>query len=241
LEREYNLKLISTIPSVEYEVEKTNGNKISVRSPSELPDPTLTKEINEPWILLNIVSPSEYVGGIISLCEDRRGIMKKMEYPTETRVVFEYELPLSELVYNFFDDLKTISSGFASLDYEFLEYRKVDAVKLEILVHGEAIEPLSHIVLKKKAVETGKDLIAKLKDVIPRQQFKVALQAAIGGKIIAREDIPAISKNVLAKMSGGHRERKDKLLEEQKKGKARMKRLGRVDIPQEAFRQVLKA
>jgi GTP-binding protein LepA len=240
LEREYNLKLISTIPSVEYEVEKTNGTSIAVRSPSELPDPTLTKEIKEPWILLNIVSPSEYVGGIISLCEDRRGVMKKMEYPTEARVVFEYELPLSELVYNFFDDLKTISSGFASLDYEFLEYRKVDAVKLEILVHGEAIEPLSHIVLKKKAVDTGKDLIAKLKNVIPRQQFKVALQAAIGGKIIAREDIPAISKNVLAKMSGGHRERKDKLLEEQKKGKARMKRLGRVDIPQEAFRQVLR-
>jgi GTP-binding protein LepA len=241
LEREYNLTLISTIPSVEYKVIKTDDTLVAVRAPAQLPNPTFINEIQEPWILLNIVSPSDYVGGIISLCEDRRGVMKKMEYPTETRVIFEYELPLSELVYNFFDDLKTISSGFASLDYEFLEYRKVDAVKLDVLVHGEIIEPLSHIVLKSKSVETGKALILKLKKVIPQQQFKVSLQAAIGGKIVAREDISAISKNVLAKMSGGHRERKDKLLEEQKKGKARMKRLGRVDIPQEAFRQVLKA
>ena len=167
--------------------------------------------------------------------------MKKMAYPTENRVIFEYELPLSELVYNFFDDLKTVSSGFASLDYEFLDYRWVDAVKLDILVHGESIPPLAHIVLRANAVEFGKKLLAKLKDVIPRQQFKVALQAAIGGKIVAREDISAIAKNVLAKMSGGHRERKDKLLDIQKKGKQRMKRLGKVDIPQEAFRQVLRA
>jgi GTP-binding protein LepA len=165
--------------------------------------------------------------------------MKKMEYPNEQNVVFEYELPLSELIYNFFDDLKTVSSGFASLDYEFSDYKPVDAVKLDVLVHGKIVEPLSNIVLKSKADEIGKSLIRKLKDVIPRQQFVVSLQAAIGGKIIAREDIPALRKNVLAKMSGGHRERKDKLLDIQKKGKARMKRIGQVEIPQEAFRQIL--
>jgi len=146
---------------------------------------------------------------------------------------------LAELVYNFFDDLKSVSSGFASLDYDFLDYRYVNAVKLNILVHGEVVDPLTTIVLKNKASEIGKSLIRKLKDIIPKQQFAVSLQAAVGGKILAREDIPALRKNVLAKMSGGHRERKDKLLEIQKKGKARMKRIGKVDIPQEAFRQIL--
>jgi GTP-binding protein LepA len=241
LEREYNLELISTIPSVEYKVEKTDGTVSDVKSPTDLPNPTLIEEIREPWILLNIVSPSEYVGGVIKLCEERRGVMINMEYPTENRVIFEYELPLSELVYNFFDDLKTVSSGFASLDYKFLGYRPVNAVRLDILVHGEVVPPLSHIVLKEQATEHGKALLIKLKEVIPRQQFQVALQAAIGGKVLAREDIPALRKDVLAKMSGGHRERKDKLLDIQKKGKQRMKRLGKVDIPQEAFRQVLKA
>jgi GTP-binding protein LepA len=218
-----------------------NGSELSVKSPDELPDPTRIKDIKEPWILLDIVSPTPYVGGIITLCEERRGIMKKMDYPTEERVVFKYELPLAELVYNFFDELKTVSSGFASLDYEFLGYREVDAVKLDVLIHGEIVPPLSHIVLRSKAVEIGKSLLEKLKEVIPRQQFKVSLQAAVGGKIVAREDISSVGKNVLAKMSGGHRERKDKLLDIQKKGKQRMKRLGKVDIPQEAFRQVLKA
>jgi GTP-binding protein LepA len=241
LEREYGLELISTTPTVEYKILLSDGNTLWVKNPSEFPDPTKIKETQEPWILLNIVSPSEYVGGVISLCEERRGIMRKMEYPTEKRVVFEYELPLAELIYNFFDDLKTVSSGFASLDYDFLEYRTVKAVKMDVLVHGEIVPPLSHIVLKDKAADIGKSLVAKLKEVIPRQQFQVSLQAAIGGKIIAREDIPALRKNVLAKMSGGHRERKDKLLEIQKKGKKRMKRMGKVDIPQEAFRQVLKS
>lgn len=241
LEREYNLQLISTIPSVEYKVVLNSDEMLEVKSPAELPDPTRIKEIQEPWISVTIVSPVDYVGGIITLCEERRGVMRKMEYPTETRVVFEYDLPLAELVYNFFDELKTVSSGFASLDYEFSEYKPVNAVKLDILVHGEIVPPLSHIVLKEKAADHGKALLAKLKEVIPRQQFKVALQAAVGGKVLAREDIPAIRKDVLAKMSGGHRERKDKLLDIQRKGKERMKRLGKVDIPQEAFRQVLKA
>ncbi|OGC49968.1 elongation factor 4 [candidate division WWE3 bacterium RIFCSPLOWO2_01_FULL_37_15] len=241
LEREYDLELISTIPTVEYKIDKTDGSQVSVKAASDFPDTTQIKEIQEPWIKLNLVAPSEYVGSIITLCDKRRGVMLKMDYPTENRVVFEYELPLAELVYNFFDDLKTLSSGFASLDYDFSRYKKVNAVKLNVLVHGEEIEPLSHIVLKDKAEDFGRELLKKLKGVIPRQQFQVALQAAIGGKVLAREDIPAMRKNVLAKMSGGHRERKDKLLEIQKKGKQRMKRLGKVDIPQEAFRQVLSA
>jgi GTP-binding protein LepA len=164
-----------------------------------------------------------------------------MEYPSETTIFFEYELPLSELVFNFFDDLKSISSGFASLDYDFIGYKSADVIKLNILVHNEVVEPLSMIIYRAKADEMGRNVLKKLKEVIPRQQFQVALQAAVGGKIIAREDIPALRKNVLAKMSGGHRERKDKLLEIQKKGKKRMKRLGKVDIPQEAFREILKS
>ena len=241
LEREYNLTLISTTPTVEYQVALTDGSTLWIKNPSDLPESTKIKEIREPWINMNIISPVDYVGGVITLCEQRRGVMKKMEYPAETRVLFVYELPLAELVYNFFDDLKTVSSGFASLDYGFSDYKPVNAVKMDILVHGEIIPPLSHIVLKEKAEEAGRTLISKLKEVIPRQQFKVSLQAAIGGKIVAREDIAAMRKNVLAKMSGGHRERKDKLLEIQKKGKQRMKRLGKVDVPQEAFRQVLRA
>ncbi|OGC54542.1 elongation factor 4 [candidate division WWE3 bacterium RIFCSPHIGHO2_02_FULL_38_14] len=241
LEREYDLELISTIPTVEYKIDKTDGTMISAKAASDFPATTQIKEIQEPWIKLNIVAPSEYVGNIITLCDRRRGVMLKMDYPTENRVVFEYELPLAELVYNFFDDLKTVSSGFASMDYDFSGYKKVIAVKLNVLVHGEVVEPLSHIVLKDKAEDFGRELLKKLKDVIPRQQFQVALQAAVGGKVLAREDIPAMRKNVLAKMSGGHRERKDKLLDIQKKGKQRMKRLGKVDIPQEAFRQVLSA
>ncbi len=239
LEREYNLSLISTTPAVEYEVLNTRGETLYVRTPSDLPDRSSIQEIKEPWILCTIICPSQYSGNVMTLCKDRRGVLRKMEYPNESNVVFEYELPLSELIYNFFDDLKSTSSGFASLDYEFLDYRVVDAVKLDILVHGSVVEPLSNIVLKSKADVIGKSLLKKLKDIIPRQQFTVSLQAAVGGKIVSREDIPAMRKNVLAKMSGGHRERKDKLLDIQKKGKERMKRIGKVDIPQEAFRQIL--
>ncbi|MBU0650174.1 translation elongation factor 4 [Patescibacteria group bacterium] len=239
LEREYNLGLISTTPTVEYKVYLTDGQELSVKTASDFPEAVKISRVEEPWILVTIVSPTEYTGGIITLCQNRRALLKKMDYPTETRVVFVYELPLAELIHNFFDELKTVSSGFASVDYEFLDYKPVDAVKMTILVHGTTVSPLTQIVLTEKAVDVGQKMLIKLKDVIPRQQFEVALQAAIGGKIIAREDIPAIRKNVLAKMSGGHRERKDKLLDIQKKGKARMKRIGKVDIPQEAFRQVL--
>jgi GTP-binding protein LepA len=239
LEREYDLQLISTTPTVEYKVSITNGKVLNIRTPSDFPDRSRISDVQEPWINTNIISPATYSGNIITLCEDRRGIMKKMTYPNEKTVVFEYELPLSELVYNFFDDLKRTSSGFASLDYSFSNYKSVDVVKMDILVHEKIVEPLSHIVLKEKAEISGRNLLRKLKGVIPRQLFKVSLQAAVGGKILAREDIPALKKNVLAKMSGGHRERKDKLLEEQKKGKERLKRIGKVEIPQEAFRQIL--
>jgi GTP-binding protein LepA len=241
LEREYNLALISTTPTVEYKVELTNGEMLYVRNPADLPDRSRIAQLHEPWILLNIVSPATYVGDILTLCKKRRGIMNKMQYPTEKTVIFEYELPLAELVYNFFDELKSVSSGFASLDYDFAGYKPVDAVKMDILVHNTVVEPLSHIVLRERSEDIGRSLLKKLKDIIPQQQFKVSLQASIGGKVIAREDISALRKNVLAKMSGGHRERKDKLLEEQKKGKARLKKFGKVEIPQEAFRQILRA
>ncbi|HXK52604.1 elongation factor 4 [Candidatus Nomurabacteria bacterium] len=239
LEREYNLELISTTPSVEYTATLTTGETVKVKNPSEMPEPTRIQSVQEPWIILHIFSPATYTGGIITLCESRRGIMRKMEYPTQDTIMFEYELPLSELVNNFFDELKTISSGYASIDYDFLEYRNVKVIKMDILVHGAEVEPLAQIVLKDNAQAIGKKIINRLKDVIPRQQFAVAVQAAIGGKIIARETIPAMRKDVLSGIYGGHRERKDKLLERQKKGKKRMKRLGKVDIPQEAFRQVL--
>lgn len=241
LEREYSLELISTIPTVEYIVKLTNGNTLYVKNPADFPDRSFISDVLEPWLKIHIVTPNGFTGGIIKLCEERRGVMNKMEYPTEDTVFFEYELPLSELVFNFFDDLKSISSGFASLDYDFMGYKSVDAVKLNILVHNEVVEPLSMIVLRSKSEEFGRNVLKKLKDIIPKQQFQVALQAAIGGKVVAREDISALRKNVLAKMSGGHRERKDKLLEIQKKGKKRMKKFGKVEIPQEAFREILKS
>ena len=239
LEREYGLNLISTTPAVKYKVINTKGVQNYITSPSDLPDTTFVKEIQEPWILCKIVCPAVYSGQVMKLCTERRAVLKKMEYPNENTVFFEYELPLAELVYNFFDELKSVSSGFAGLDYDFLDYRKVDAVKLNVLIHGKIVDPLTNIVLRDKAGEIGRSLLKKLKGVIPKQQFPISLQAAVGGKILAREDIPALRKDVLAKMSGGHRERKDKLLDIQKKGKERMKRIGKVDIPQEAFRQIL--
>ena len=238
LEREYDLELISTTPSVEYKV-NLRGKEKYVKRPSEMPERSEIESIEEPWILANIVAPVEYVGNIITLCEKRRGIQKALEYPSEQRVVFEYELPLNELISNFFDDLKSVSSGFASLDYEFLEYRKADVVKLDILVHGEVVEPLSHMVLRKEAEQKGRTVLSKLKEILPKQQFKVSLQAAIGGKVVARENLSAMRKTVLQGIYGGHRERKDKLLERQKKGKERLKRIGKVDVPQEAFRKIL--
>jgi len=239
LESEYNLELISTTPSVEYKVNLRGGERKYIKRPSEMPERSQIESIEEPWILTNIVAPAEYVGNIITLCEKRRGIQRTLVYPSEQRVVFEYELPLNELISNFFDELKSISSGFASLDYEFLEYRKADVVKLDILVHETIVEPLSHMVLRKEATQKGRNVLIKLKEILPKQQFKVSLQAAIGGKVVARENLSAMRKTVLQGIYGGHRERKDKLLERQKKGKDRLKRIGKVVIPQEAFRKVL--
>ncbi len=239
LEREYGLKLISTIPSVEYKVHLTDGTEELVKRPSEFPPTNQIEKIEEPWILTNIVSPTDYVGEIITLCEKRRGVQKSMEYPSEQRVIFEYELPLSELINNFFGDLKNVTSGFASIDYDFLEFRESDVVRLDILVHGEKVEPLSQMVLRKDSELKGRSVLLKLKEVLPKQQFKVALQAVIGSRVVARENLPAMRKNVLGGIYGGHRERKDKLLETQKKGKERMKRIGKVDVPQEAFREIL--
>jgi GTP-binding protein LepA len=204
-----------------------------------MPDITRISQIREPWILMTIVTPNKFTGSIITLCETKRGVMRKMEYPTTDRVIFEYEIPLVELISNFFDELKSISSGYASLDYEMLEYRPVKAVKVDILVHNQIVPPLSFIVVRDKAELVSRALLKKLKDIIPRQQFQVSLQAAINAKVIAREDLSGFRKDVLAKMSGGHRERKDKLLDIQKKGKERMKKFGKVDIPQDAFRQIL--
>lgn len=239
LEREFNLDLISTTPSVEYKVSLTSGDELLVRTAYDMPDVTRISDIKEPWILTTIVTPAQYTGVIIPLCEGKRGIMRKMDYPTTDRVIFEYEMPLVELISNFFDELKSVTSGYASLDYEILDYRSVRAVKVDILVHGEVIPPLSFIVVKDRADLVSRALLKKLKDIIPRQQFQVSLQAAINSKVIAREDLAGFRKDVLAKMSGGHRERKDKLLEIQKKGKERMKKFGKVDIPQDAFRQIL--
>ena len=239
LEREYSLNLISSTPNVSYKVFLQNGDEVEVRSPALLPDPSRIQEILEPWIEINIFVPSTYIGSIIKLCEEHRCILKDMKYLSEDKVLFRYEMPLAEMVLNFYDDLKSVSSGFASLDYDFLDYRVVEAVKLDFLVHGSVVDPLSQIVTRDRAYQLAKEVLAKLKEVINRHQFEVALQAAISGKIIARENIPALRKDVLKKMSGGHRERKDKLLEEQKKGKKRLKRFGKVDIPQEAFRNVL--
>jgi len=239
LEREFNLDLISTTPSVEYQVDLTSGESLEVRTAYDMPDVTRISQIREPWILMTIVTPNTYTGSIITLCETKRGIMKKMEYPTTDRVIFEYEIPLVELISNFFDELKSITSGYASLDYEMLDYRPVKAVKVDILVHNQIVPPLSFIVVREKAELVSRALLKKLKDIIPRQQFQVSLQAAINAKVIAREDLSGFRKDVLAKMSGGHRERKDKLLDIQKKGKERMKKFGKVDIPQDAFRQIL--
>lgn len=240
LEREYNLELISTTPMVEYKIELTDGSTIYVKSAAEFPLVTKIQQIYEPWVLLSIVTPANYTGPIITLCESNRGIMKKMEYASSTRVHFEYELPLSGIIHNFYDDLKSISSGYASLDYEFIGYRSVNAVKMDILVHGDEVPALSQVVIKETAHEEGRKILQKLKTLIPKQQFKVSLQASINGKIIAREDISSVGKSVLAGISGGHRERKDKLIERQKKGKERLKMVGKVAIPQEAFREVLR-
>ena len=239
LEREYGLDLILTAPSVIFRVVKTNGEVIMIDNPSELPEPSKTAEIQEPFVTAQIMSPKEYVGAIMQLCQNRRGVFKDMQVFDDSRNILVYELPLSEIIYNFFDRLKSSTKGYASLDYEFLEYRKSELCKMDILLNGDVVDALSSIVYRPNAYSRGLALVSKLKTVIPRQQFEVPVQAAINGKVIARADIKSMRKDVLAKCYGGDISRKKKLLEKQKEGKKRMKAVGSVEIPQEAFMTVL--
>ena len=240
LEREFDLNLITTAPGVNYRVTTTRGDVLEVVNPNHLPPPTTIERVEEPYISATIITRDDFLGGLLKLCEDRRGVQKSMEYLASNRVVLRYEFPLNEVVLDFYDKLKSISRGYASFDYEFEGYKEGDLVKLDILVNGEPVDALSVIVHREESAPKGRLLAAKMKEIIPRQMFEVAIQAAIGSKIIARETVPAMRKNVLAKCYGGDITRKRKLLEKQKEGKKRMKRVGRVDIPQDAFLAVLK-
>ena len=240
LEREYNLDLITTAPSVRYKITLTDGTVTDVDNPSRWPDPSEIAKIEEPVILATILTNEEYVGGILKLVEDKRGKQKAFEYVSSTRVMLTYELPLNEIVMDFYDKLKTVSRGYASLDYHLTGAWESPMVKLDILVSGDPVDALSIIVHKDFAYDRGRALVSKMRELIPRQMFEVAIQAAIGAKVIARETVAAMRKNVIAKCYGGDISRKRKLLEKQKEGKKRMKRIGRVDIPQEAFLAVLR-
>ena len=239
LEREHNLDLILTAPSVIYKIVMTNGEVINLDNPSKMPDLTLIKSIEEPYVKASIMTPKDYVGPIMQLCQDKRGIYIDLEYFDDTRMILHYEIPLSEIIYNFFDKLKSYSKGYASLDYELSDYKASNLAKMDVLLNGEVVDALSSIVYKPFAYHRGIRLVSKLKEVIPRQQFEVPIQAAINGKIIARADVKAVRKDVLAKCYGGDITRKRKLLEKQKEGKKRMKSIGSVDVPQEAFMSIL--
>lgn len=240
LEREYNLDLVTTAPSVEYIVIKTNGEKLEIDNPTNLPEASEIDYMMEPIVKATIMTPKEYVGSIMELCQDRRGNYIDMTYLDDTRVSLNYELPLNEIIYDFFDALKSRTRGYASFDYEFAQFEKAELVKLDMLLNGEQVDALSFIVHKERAYSRGRRMAEKLKDVIPRQLFEVPIQAAIGGKIIARETVRAMRKDVLAKCYGGDISRKKKLLEKQKEGKKRMRQVGSVEVPQEAFMSVLK-
>jgi GTP-binding protein LepA len=240
IEREYDLDVLFTAPSVEYEILMIGDEVMTVDSPAELPDPSKILEVREPWMNIEIITPTDYYGPIMELVTKRRGIFKKQEYPAPHRVQLDFEIPLSEIIIDFFDSLKSRTKGYASLDYQFLEYRADKLQKLEILVNGEPVDALAAIVHEKDAFHKGQRLITKLKDLIPRQLFDVAVQASAGGRIISRANVKATRKDVLAKCYGGDISRKKKLLEKQKKGKKRMKMVGSVEIPQDAFMAVLK-
>ncbi len=240
LEREYNLDLVTTAPSVIYRVTLTSGETVFIDNPSNYPDPASISVAEEPMVKASILSPSDYVGSIMDLCQERRGVFKDMKYLDETRVELHYELPLNEIVYDFFDALKSRTRGYASFDYEFMGYAPSKLVKLDVLLNGDVVDALSFIIHADKAYARARKIAEKLKDNIPRQLFEVPIQAAIGGKVIARETVKAMRKDVLAKCYGGDITRKKKLLEKQKEGKKRMRQLGSVEVPQEAFMAVLK-
>ena len=240
LEREYQLDLLSTAPTVVYEIESTDGDIMHLSNPADLPSVNRIREIREPMIRANILVPEKYLGQVITLCEERRGRQVNLQF-TGGQVVVTYELPLNEVVLDFFDRLKSVSRGYASMDYEFSRFQGGPLVKMDILINGEKLDALSWIVHRDFAERRGRELAGRLKDLIPRQMFEVAIQAAIGAKIIARETVKAMRKDVLAKCYGGDITRKRKLLEKQKEGKKRMKQVGRVEIPQEAFLAILQS
>ena len=239
LEREYDMDLITTAPTVVYELLLKNGDVVQIENPSRLPEPSRVEEIREPMININLLMPQDYVGPVMTLCTTKRGIQKNMQYMGR-QVMLSYEMPLNEVVLDFFDKLKSVSRGYASMDYEFLEFRAADLVKLDIMVNGERVDALSLIVHRSNSVFRGRQVAAKMRELIPRQMFDVAIQASIGANIIARETVKAMRKNVLAKCYGGDISRKKKLLEKQKEGKKRMKQVGNVEIPQEAFLAILR-
>jgi GTP-binding protein LepA len=240
LEREFGLNLITTAPTVVYKVTTTDEKTFDLENPAHLPDPTKILKLEEPFVKVTVHAPSDYIGSIFKLCEDKRGMQIKMDYVTETKVMIEYKLPLNEMVMDFYDRLKSISKGYASMEYEFLAFEEADLVKLDILINAEPVDALSLIVHRSKAQNRGRMLVEKMRELIPRQQYQVNIQAAIGSKIVARETLSALRKDVTAKCYGGDISRKRKLLEKQKEGKKRMKQIGTVDVPQEAFLAILK-
>ena len=239
LQREYQLSIINTVPTVEYHVNITEGNQIPVDNPSLMPDVSKIESVEEPFVKASIITPSEFIGNLMKLCTDRRGVYKNTEYIDELRANLHYEIPLSEIIFDFFDKMKSVSRGYASLDYEFLDYRQSDLIKLDILLNGDPVDALSYILHHDKAYDWGRQLCEKLRKLIPRQLFEVVIQAAIGNRIIARDTVKPLRKNVTAKCYGGDITRKRKLLERQKEGKKRMKQVGQVEIPQEAFFAIL--
>ena len=240
LEREFNLNLITTAPTVVYRMTLTDGEELMLENPSHMPNETKITKMEEPFVKVTIHTPTEFIGGILKLCEDKRGFQQKMDYLNEKKVMIEYRLPLNEMVMDFYDRLKSISKGYASLEYEFLGFEEADLVKMDVLINGEPIDALSLIIHRSKAITRGRQLVEKMRELIPRQQYQVAIQAAIGAKIVARETLSAIRKDVTAKCYGGDISRKRKLLERQKEGKKRMKQIGSVEVPQEAFLAILK-
>lgn len=240
LEREFNLNLITTAPTVVYKIHLHDGEILTLENPSAMPDETKILKMEEPFVKVTLHTPTEFIGGILKLCEDKRGTQIKMDYVSSTKVIIEYKLPLNEMVMDFYDRLKSISKGYASLEYEFMDFEESDLVKMDVLINGEPIDALSLIVHRSKSLLRGRSLTEKMKELIPRQQYQVAIQASIGAKIIARETLGALRKDVTAKCYGGDISRKRKLLERQKEGKKRMKQIGTVDVPQEAFLAILK-
>ena len=240
LEREFDLDLITTAPSVCYKVHKTSGEQVLVSNPADLPKPQDIEYMEEPMTRVNIFTPPEYVGNLMELAQEKRGVHKDLQYIDKNRCQLVYDIPLNEIIYDFFDKLKSCSRGYASLDYEIIGYEKSDLVKVDILLNGDLCDALSMIVHREKAYYKGRAITEKLKDVIPRQLFEIPIQAAIGAKVIARETVKALRKDVLAKCYGGDISRKRKLLEKQKKGKKKMRKIGSVEIPSEAFMSILK-